>query len=120
MSTFNIIRGETTNLVFTILDSTGAVADLSSITGATLTFRKFAGDTSTPALRLTLGSGLTVASPQSGATKGQLNAVATNVQTATIAAGDWTYDLFINESDGTVRCAIPSTAVPVLDCDLLP
>lgn len=91
-------------LVITVTDEAAAPVDL---TGTTLRFmvKRRKGDTDAAALisRAT-GSGITLASPQSGGTKGQA-AIALTATETNVIAGRWYYELEATDAIGVITLA---------------
>ncbi len=87
------VRGTTISLTFTVKDEDGQAVD---ITGATAYLRVRPDYKSAPVIQLSSpASGIGIAAPQTGATKGQFTATATPAQTAALEPGDYVWDAWI-------------------------
>lgn len=91
-------------LVVTALDAAGAALDL---TGITLDFAVFASRrASTAIIEKATGDGITLASPQTGATKGKAYIAIDEADTTDLDPGDFmVYELQSTDSEGPITLA---------------
>lgn len=100
------IRGEDVEMVLTVTDDTGALEDLTTAIDIELRVKDSPDDADPPLLALSLGSGITVRSPQTGSNLGLADVVATAAQTFALVAGLKHYDVFVVRASGKRKCAI--------------
>lgn len=107
------IRGQDEQWTVTVTSQeTGALVDLTLIENAILTVKPFSGDDgATPLLQLTLGSGMSVALPQTGSNLGVLNVLASAAQTFAVPGGLYNMDVVIITDEGLRKFVIPPTTI---------
>jgi hypothetical protein len=92
------VRGVTIALTFTVKDEDGQAVDL---TGATAYLRVRPDLKAAPVIQLSSpATGIAIAAPQTGATKGQFTATVPPADTAALEPGDYVWDAWIVEASG--------------------
>jgi hypothetical protein len=113
------VRGETIGLTFTVKDEDGQAVDIS---GATAYLRVRPDPKAAPVIQLSSPStGIELATPQTGSTKGQFTAAITPDQTASLEPGDYVWDAWIVEASGERHAVVgPSKLTLVREVSTIP
>lgn len=91
-------------LVITVVDEAGAAVDLTGTSIRFMVKRRRTDDDDDALISRATGSGITLASPQSGATKGVAYIALIGAQTD-VDAGAWFYELEATDSIGVITLA---------------
>ncbi len=82
-------RGETREMTLTVFDAGGAARDISSATAIEYQVKTAPGAADPPLIGLSLGSGVTIRSPQTGQNEGRADVVVSSALTDLLAPGTY-------------------------------
>jgi len=106
------VRGTTISLTFTVKDEDGQAVD---ITGATAHLRVRPDPKAAPVIQKSSpASGITIASPQTGASKGRFSAVIAPTDTASLEPGDYVWDAWLITVGGERHAVVAPSRLSLL------
>ena len=114
MKTYDLrkVRGSTIALRLTVKDQDGQAVDL---TGATAHLRVRPDPKAAPVItKSSPASGIVLASPQTGATKGQCTATIGPADTAALEPGDYVWDAWIVTAGGDRHAVVSPSKLTLL------